>query len=207
MLYGDAVRECAYGLKRDLLVILEAVSHAGGFLCLHAVYLHLRFELLDRIGNTRNESAASDRHHDGVHIRQLVEYLQSYRSLAGDHVRIIKRVDESRARIIAKLAGVRVRIVIGSLYQTHLSAQSLCSLHLADRSSVRHADNALRTHACRSQSHALRVIARTAGYYAGSLLLITESAYFEISSSELEASGRLKILSLQIHLIVFAEVR
>ena len=147
-------------LGRGQALVPQIRVHGGR---LNAVDLHLRFELLDRIGNTRYESAASDRYHDGVHIRQLIQYLQSYRSLAGDHVRIIKRVDESRARLIAEAACVRVCVIIGSLYQAHLSAQGLCSLHLADRSSVRHADNALRTHTCRSQSHALRVIARTAG--------------------------------------------
>ena len=116
-------------------------------------------------------------------------------------------MDECRTGFFLKLARISIGVVICSLDKLDLSAESFGSLDLADRSSVRHADNALCTHAGRSQSHALCVISRAAGDNAGSFLLFAQSADLEICASQLETACYLQVLSLEKDLVSIAEMR
>ena len=57
-----------------------------------------RDERLDGAGDAGDQPAAADRHHQGVHLRQLLEDLQPHRPLAGDHQRVVEGGDEEQPR-------------------------------------------------------------------------------------------------------------
>ena len=64
---------------------------------LHADDPYVRSQRLGRHRHARDQPAATDAGDDRAHLRALFEDLQRHRALAGDHVRVVERVDEHRA--------------------------------------------------------------------------------------------------------------
>ncbi|GMA86139.1 hypothetical protein GCM10025868_13890 [Angustibacter aerolatus] len=66
---------------------------------------------LHRRRDARQQSAATGAHHDGAHVRALLEDLEAHRALAGHDVGVVERVDQHRARLGLERAGVHEAVV------------------------------------------------------------------------------------------------
>ena len=201
----NAVCEGGDGREGLVFVLVEGAVHAGCALGLHAVDLDVRLQALDGEGHAGNESAASHRHDDGVHIGQLVENFEADGPLTGNDLLVVVGVDEGHARFFLQLHGLVVGVVVGSGYEADLRTEVLGVLHLHDGRAVRHADDALDTAAGSGQRHALCVVARRAGDDALVALLLGELADLIISAAHLEAAGHLQVLGLEVELEVLGE--
>ena len=184
---------------------MEGAIHAGCALGLHAVDLDVGLQALDGEGHAGDESAASHRHDDSVHIGQLVEDLKADSTLTGDDLLVVVGVDEGHARLFLQLHGLVVGVVVGAGYEADLRTEVLGVLHLHDGRAVRHADDALDAAAGSSQCHALCVVARRAGDDALVALFLGELADLIVSAAHLEAAGHLQVLGLEVELAVLGE--
>ena len=61
----------------------------------------VRWPFLERRGNAGNQAAAADSDDDHVDIGQVLEDLEPDRAVAGDHLRVVERVDEREAALVA----------------------------------------------------------------------------------------------------------
>ena len=75
-------------------MIHHALVHAGRSCCLYAPYLHFRVELLDGKCHSAGQSASADRDNDHLHVRQLLQQFQSYGTLSGYYILIVKGMNE-----------------------------------------------------------------------------------------------------------------
>ncbi len=76
-------------------------------------------------GDPGDQSAATDRYHDGVErAGVLAQDLHADRALPCDHVRIVERVDEREASLIHELACVAVAVRIGLAVEDDLGSAS-----------------------------------------------------------------------------------
>ena len=195
-------RDCRKGL---VFVLVKRAVHAGCALGLHAVDLDVGLQALDGEGHAGNESAASHRHDDGVHIGQLVENFEADGALTGNDLLVVVGVDEGHARFFLQFHGLVVGIVVGTGHEADLRTEVLGVLNLHDGRAVRHTDDALDAAAGSGQRHALCVVARRAGDDALVALLLGELADFIISAAHLEAAGHLQVLGLEVELAVLGE--
>ena len=188
-------------------MIAVSIEHARRTGCLHTINLALRAEALDREGNTGDQSAATDRHDDRIHILELVEDLETDRALARDDRIVVVRMDEGHARLLLELDGLIMCIIVGALHEADLCTEPLRALDLHDRRTIRHADDALDAHLRRREGDALCVVAGAAGHDTVTALLLAELTDLIVGAAHLEAAGHLQILGLQIHLCVRHEPR
>ena len=105
-------------------------------------------------------------------------------------------MDEGRTGLLLQAQRLLIGIVIRALGQNNLRTQTLCRLHLADGSAVRHADDAADPLMGRRQGNALGVVPGAAGDDAGGLLLLRQLADLIIRTPQLEAAGDLKVFRL-----------
>ena len=188
-------------------MVTVGVEHTGCPRRLHAVHLALGAQALDGKGHARDQPAAADGHDHRVHILQLVQNFQADGALPGDHIVIVVGVDKGHAGFFLQLHGFVVRIVIGALYQAHLSAQALGAFHLHNGCAVRHAHHAFNAHAGGGQRHALRMVSGAAGHNAVAALFLAELADLIISAAHLKAAGHLQVFGFQIQLCLFTQAR
>ena len=207
ILHGDTIREGRDAVEGLPLMIAVSIEHTRRTGRLHTIDLALRAEALDREGDTGDQSAATDRHDDRVHILELVEDLETDRALTRDDRIIIVRMDEGHARLLLELDGLIMRIVVGAFHEADLRAEPLRALDLHDRRTIRHADDALDAHLRRREGHALCVIAGAAGHDPVTALLLAQLTDLIVGAAHLEAAGHLQVLGLEIHLRVRHEPR
>jgi hypothetical protein len=188
------------GIQGDGLPLPEAADHAGRVLRLHAVDLDPGIEGLDGKGHAGDQPAAAHRDQHRVHVRQLVQNLQSDGALPGDDLVVVEGVDEGGAGLLLHLAGPGIGVVIGAGHQTDLRPIGAGGLHLADGSPVRHAHHAVHAHAGGGERHALGVVARAAGQDPRLFLLLRQLADLVIRAPQLEAACGLKVLGLEVDL-------
>ena len=93
-------------------MVVQTLHHAGSTLSLHTVHLHIRVERLDGKRHTRNQSAAAHRHHNRLHLGQLVQNLQTYRTLTGNHVLVVKGMHKGVAVLVAQLQCPLISIIV-----------------------------------------------------------------------------------------------
>ena len=188
-------------------MVVQTLHHAGSTLSLHTIDLDLGVERLDGKRHTRNQSAAAHRHHDSLHLGQLVQNLQANRPLTGNHVLVVERMYKGIAVLVAQLQCPLISIIVDSRHQTHLSAQSLGSLHLRYRSALGQTYQALHTHDSSTERHTLGMVARRTGYYTLCLLFWSELRNLVVSTTNLKRSRLLQTFRLQKHITLWVDSR
>ena len=147
-------------------------------------------------GNAGNKSSSAYGHDDRIDILKLVKYLKTDSSLTRNNVIVIKGVNEGIAHFIAELERMLICIVIDSVYHNHVSSIALGSLNLGYGSTVREANGRLYAVLCGSQSNALCMVSRRAGYNAACLFFICELRDHISCSTNLKRARDLKIFGL-----------
>ena len=127
----------------------------------------LRPHRLDVGRDARDQAAAADGDEDGVdRALVLAQDLHRDRSLAGDHVGIVERMDEGERTLglERQRAGVGVRIAVAE--EDDLGAERAHGVDLERRRRRRHDDERVAAEAARRQRDPLRVVARRGADHA-----------------------------------------
>ncbi len=93
--------------------------------------------------DTGDEPAAADRNDHRVELRKLLEQLEPDRALAGDHGRVVERMNVDRPRLVAELARMVGGFVVAGTVRDHVRAVALGGLHLHERCRLGHHDGGL----------------------------------------------------------------
>ena len=97
LFHGDAVGDGRHVVEVAQLAFLERCRHRRCAGALHAVYFHVGAQGLDGECHTRYETAAAYGHDHGLHVGHLLENLEAYGALAGNHLGVVEGVDEAVA--------------------------------------------------------------------------------------------------------------
>jgi hypothetical protein len=129
----------------------------------------------------------------------LLQDLLADRALAGDHVRVVERVQEGQALLGLEDLGLGERLVEGVAVQHHLGAAGPAGIDLDGGRGPRHHDHRPGAELGRGQRHALRVIARRGADHAAGDLVRAQARHLVVGAPQLEREDRLKILAFQQH--------
>ena len=88
--------------------------------------------MLGRIGDAGDQSASAHGNHDGVNVVQVVQYFKGDRPLSGNHIFIVKRMDEGVSLLFFQLQCFLVSVIVAALHKTYLCAEAFGGLHLGD---------------------------------------------------------------------------
>ena len=120
--HGDAVGDRRAGVHAQPLAALERARHRRQRGRLHADHADVGPLGLDGQRHTADESPAADGDEHGLDVGQLLEQLEPERALAGDHARIVERMDEELAALGAQRPRQLVGVVVVASIQDHLGA-------------------------------------------------------------------------------------
>ncbi len=162
--------------------------------------LDLRRLGLDDRADARDESAAADRHDDGLDLRCLLEDLEGDRALARDHVRIVERVDEREPFALRELARVRARLGQVRAMEHDGRAELATVRDLDQRGEFRHHDGDGNAEQPAVVGDALRVVAGGGRDHAALALLGREEQQRVARAALLEAAGALQVVELAVDL-------
>ena len=101
---------------------------------------YIRTQCLNSESNTGNQAAATNRHYYRLNIGHLLENLKSDCTLSGNHQRVIERMHERIAVLVAQLQRLVISVIIDTGHEAHLGSKSLCSLDFRDGCTGREAD-------------------------------------------------------------------
>ena len=104
-------------------------GQAGGRLGLDANDLYARPPCFDHRPDAGDQAAAADGHDNRVDARGLVKNLEGDRSLAGDHVLVVERMNEREAVALGKLPRVGARVGQVGAMQDHGGAEMAAVRH------------------------------------------------------------------------------
>ena len=194
----DTVGNCVHAAEGDDLSLLQGLRHAGRAGGLHADNAALGPQVLHRVGQPRDQSAAADGHEDHIHVRQLLQDLQADGALSGHNAVIVEGVDERQSLLVPQAHRLGIGVVVHAGYQYHVGAVAAGGLDLGDGRALRDADGGLDAHVPGGESHALGVIAGGAGDDAPFLLLVGEGGDLVVRAPQLERAGFLQAVRLQI---------
>ena len=168
-----------------------AVRRAG--LDLDADDAHLGPRLLDDAGDPADQPAAAEGDDHRGEVRDVLEQLQAQRRLAGDHVRVVERMDERGAGLGRALARERDAVVDGVAAEVDDAAEAADGGDLGHGRARGHEDLAREPARAGGVGDGLRVVARAAGDDAGAAVAGAELVE---RAAELERARALEVLRL-----------
>ena len=179
---------------------------------LHADHLDLRSHRLDVVGHARNQSATAYGHKHGIEtVRaetlQLAQYLHRNRALAGNHVRVVKRVHKGQTLLFFQRCGVRVGVRVAVAKEHDLTAKVTDCVNLDLRCGGRHHDDGARAQFVRAQGHPLCMVAGGGADHAFFQLLRRQMCHPVVGATQLEAVHRLLVLAFEQHAVVQASAQ
>ena len=211
-LHCGAVRKQAHVGQRDPLAGPDRLHHRVRIVHLHANHPHFGPHRLDVVRHARDQTAAAngDKHRiqpvvlaalapQSLH---LAQNLHRDGALAGDHVRVVKRMDEGQAVLFLEHRGVAVGIGIAVTMQHHLAAQGLDRIDLEPRRGHRHHDHSAAVQPPCAERNPLRVVAGGRADHAVAKLPGAQVRHLVVSAAQLEAEHRLLVLALEQHRVV-----
>ena len=139
---------------------LPRPQHRRQLLRLNPNHPNPRIGLLQRTGNAPNQPAPANWNHHRLHIRHLLQQLQSNRPLPADHFRIIERVNESPPLLHSSPQRLVASLVVAGSKQNHLSPIPPRRRHLDLRSRQRHHNLRPNPPRRRMKRHPLRMVSR-----------------------------------------------
>ena len=205
LLHGHAIGKQAHRLQPQPPAGGQGAGHGIGIAGLHPHNPHLGPEAFHVGGNAGDQAAAAHRHIDGIRRRRaLAQDLQGDGALAGDHIGVIKGVDEAEAALLFQAPGFAIGGVVGVAMEHHLGAPGGHRPHLHLRRGDRHHDHGLAPQALGAQGHALGVVAGAGGDHAPLQFLRREARHLVVSAAQLEAEHRLQVFPFKQHGVVQA---
>ena len=203
----DAVGDGVHAGQGQNMPGLQGVHHAGGSGGLYADDLAGGLQMLHGIGQTRDQSAAADGHQDHVHIRQLLQNLQTDGALTGHDPIVVKGMDKGQPLLIPQAHGLGIGVVIHAVHQHHVGPIAAGGLDLGDRSPGGDADGGGDLHIPGGKAHALGMVACGAGDNAPALLLVGQGGDLIVRAPQLEGPRLLQAVRLQIKVAVRHQAR
>ncbi|MNI44050.1 hypothetical protein D3C73_984020 [compost metagenome] len=197
---GGAIRKQADVVQLHAATGAHAAQHGVGILGLHANDLDLGPQLLDVGRNAGDQPAAADGHEDGVdRPRVLAQDLHAYRTLTGDHVGVVKGMDERQ--LLFFLKDLRMREGIGeALARQHdFATQAAHRVDLHLRAGGGHDDDGAAAQAAGGQRHALGVVAGRGRDHAPVQRGRRQVGHLVVGATQLETEHRLSIFALEQH--------
>jgi hypothetical protein len=171
--HGDAVGKNADVIEYDRLTGCDRVTHCRRIVGLDTDDAHIGLHRLDAGSDARNESATTDRDENGIDLAtRLLENLETYRALARDNDRIVKRMHEKVAVLFFELARMRIGVIIGVAMQDNVAPKRAYGVDLDRRCRHRHDDGGFDVTPFCGKRDSLRMVARrTADYAVGEVRL------------------------------------
>lgn len=83
-------RKGGHAVKRDGLMLLHGIPHAGRARGLYTVHLALRVQMLDGVSYAADEAAAAHRNQYDLHVGQLIQNFQADSTLPRNDLRVIE---------------------------------------------------------------------------------------------------------------------
>ena len=117
------------------------------------------FHGLGRQGDTGDEAAAGERHHQTFDVRPLFHDLQAQGALSRDHIGMIERRQHHHALLGDQAVDLDLGVVLGLTDDAHLGTQGLDPRHLVVRHQRGHADDAARAGGLGGMGEAAAVVA------------------------------------------------
>ena len=139
----DTVRKGGDAVQRQLLMFFHRIVHRRSAGSLNAVDLNAGIEGLDCKCDTRNQSAAADRHDHCVDIGKVGQDFQTDGALTGDNILVVIRMDEGLAGFLLNLDCAGIGIIINAFDQHNFCAVALGCLNFGDGGACRDADGRL----------------------------------------------------------------
>ncbi len=134
----------------------------------------------------------------------LAQDLHADRSLPGDHVRIVERMDEGELVLFLERQRVLVSVRIRVAGQHDLAAARAHRLDLEPRRRCRHHDHGAAAKCPGRQRHALRMISGRCTDDAAPELRVRKMGHLVVRAAQLEAEHALHVLALEIDAIAGA---
>src|SRR6266404_6908499 len=158
-LYSKPIDYAIYLVERHQLSTFDAQLHRRSARRFDANDPDLRVQTLESHRNPRDQPTASNWNHDYISLGKVFVYLQAKRSLAGDQMRIVKRMNVSQATFFAKLFCFLVSLIPDHSVQNHFRAICASRFNLRRRSVLGHYYNSAHSIELCRECDALRVIA------------------------------------------------
>ena len=201
---GGAVRKQADIRQRDAFVRRHRLHHGVRVIHLHPDDLDLGAQRLDVIGHTGNQPATTDGNKHRVQsLRaqrlQLAQDFHRNRALAGDHVRVVKRMDKRQAMLFLQGDRVGVSVRVAVAVQHHFPLQRLDRVNLELRGGGGHHHHSPAAQLLCAERHALGVVASRCANHPFFKLCRRQVRHFVVSPAQFEAEHRLRVLTLEQH--------
>ncbi len=199
---GQAVGNRRADLHLDDPASGEGCGERRRCLDLHADDLDLGPDFAGRDCDSREQSAASDRHDDPIDSREVLDHLERDGTDRGQQVRMAVRREVPRARVGGVLFRESLGILVGLRDGAQVRAEASNRIELGGRRRPRREDDRPHAGVCRGPRQRAAVIpgrrrdeARQGS--AGSVLL-DEREYRVERAARLERSGHLERLELEV---------
>ena len=199
---GRAIGKQAHIIQGHAFACANRLDHGVGIVHLHANYLDRWIDGLDVVGHAGNQPATANGHEHRVEMLvrlplHLAQQFHGHRALAGNHVRVVKRMNKNQPFVLLQFHGVLVGVAVAIALQHHFTAQRLDRLNFELRCGDRHHDHGARAQFAASQRHTLRMVAGRRTNHATLELLGRELRHFVVRPAQLETEYWLLVFALE----------
>ena len=180
-----------------MLPAAEGTHDGVRALSLHADDLDAGIDLLRVEADAGQQASSPCRNDDHVHVGQIAADLIGDGPLPGDHVLIVKGMNEHRVALLLDAQRLFIAFVIVVAGQDDLSAISSGGHHLGDRRALGHHDRRLHAQLCARIAYPLCVIARAARDDRTRAACFLQPRQLVEGAPDLEGTGLLPVFALQ----------
>ena len=203
-LHSGAVREQAHIRQCHPLACGHRLHHGIGVVHLNANHLDLGPHGLDVIGHAGDEPATADGHKHRIqlaHVQalELAQYLHRHRTLAGNHIGVVKWVDKGQPFGCLQVNGMVVGIGVAVTVQHHFATEVFHGIDLELGRGGGHHDHGPRAQLGCAQGHTLGVVARRGANHSPGQLFGTQVRHFVVRPAQLETEDGLQVFAFEQH--------
>ena len=142
--------------------------------------------------NSTDQPSATDGDVNGIRgTGTLAKDLHANGPLSGDHIRVVKGMDEAEVLDFASAARLGIGLVVGLAMKKNLAPQLLHSLDFHTRGCDRHHNHRTTVEVGSAERDPLRMVASTGGDHPATQLLLGQLGHAVVSPSKLERKNRL----------------
>ena len=193
----EAVGDRRDPLERHGLARCERARERRSTLGLDPDDAHAGAQVAQRDRGAADQPAAADRDDDRADVRDVVDDLEPERPLAGEHERVVERVDQDHAALVAHpehlLEGLERRVA----QPQRLGAVGLRGVELQLRGGLPGHHHGRGAGERRGVGDGLRVVARRDGDHAARVLVRRQRRDAVVRAARLERAGDLEELELE----------
>eukprot|EP00053_Salpingoeca_punica_P009376 m.84040 g.84040 ORF g.84040 m.84040 type:complete len:414 (+) comp15003_c0_seq1:98-1339(+) len=198
--HSETVCQRAGDVGAHRLAGLQRADKALAVLRLHRNHLHVWPQGLDGQKNARQQTTATRRHHNGVHIGDLLQNFQTARALPGNDVGVIVTVNVLQAVLDADLLCALLGLAKVCAMQNDVGAKLAAVLHLGHGREFRHDKGDRHAQELSVVRQAERVVAGRGCNHANAALNGCEATKGVAGAALLEAACALEDLLLEVQL-------